>query len=484
MCSAGLLLPIALFPAMTGLAGCAPEPCDTGEVAGGNGCLPAGAGGACGVDEALFEAVSLEETAVPTVFNVRWSTVEPAAGAVWYRVEGEGWRRTAVREAAASHEQLLAGLPAGHEVQWQVVREPEGEAPRCSGVQAAETGTPPAELPGADLTVADESALASGYVVVPVLGPTPLYVAILDEQARYVWWWEADESTTRASFSRDGSAVLFNVEAPSEEEPGQVVRVSLDGQEEVLAEVAGIHTDFVELPDGGVAALGWEIRQYEGEEGESRKLLGNTIEEVTAEGEHRTLWNIFHDFTPDLSKDYGGEGFYEADPDVEDWSHVNGLWYDSDSGDYYVTINRFNGVACIDGAKGALRWIMASKYDDFRFQSTDMLFSSPHSVQSIGSRRLLVFNRRIEADACSDVTEYIYSAEKGAVEASWTYSDPGCINVTSLGEARRLEGGNTLVIWSSAGQMDQVTPEGESVWRVQNAIGSAFGFGEHIDALP
>ena len=45
-----------------------------------------------------------------------------------------------------------------------------------------------------------------------------------------------------------------------------------------------------------------------------------------------------------------------------------------------------------------------------------------------------------------------------------------------LGEATRLPDGDTFVNWSAAGQMERVSPEGESRWKLNSGAGFAFGF--------
>ena len=45
-----------------------------------------------------------------------------------------------------------------------------------------------------------------------------------------------------------------------------------------------------------------------------------------------------------------------------------------------------------------------------------------------------------------------------------------------MGDVYRLPNGNTLITWSALGQIDEVTPDGEVVWRLRSEIGKGFGF--------
>lgn len=73
--------------------------------------------------------------------------------------------------------------------------------------------------------------------------------------------------------------------------------------------------------------------------------------------------------------------------------------------------------------------------------------------------------------------------EAGTVTEVWSYAAPDCLSVPFLGSAERLPTGNTLISWSAAGRIDEVTADGELAWQVGLPLGVGFGFAEHIDSL-
>ena len=75
------------------------------------------------------------------------------------------------------------------------------------------------------------------------------------------------------------------------------------------------------------------------------------------------------------------------------------------------------------------------------------------------------------------------SPEEGTATRGWSYHSDDCVLVLFYGEARRLDNGNTLVFFSSSGQISEASPEGETVWQVNADIGGAFGFGERAVSL-
>ena len=62
------------------------------------------------------------------------------------------------------------------------------------------------------------------------------------------------------------------------------------------------------------------------------------------------------------------------------------------------------------------------------------------------------------------VREYRLSEEDGTLSEVWTF-DPGVLAGTN-GDAWRLDNGNTLHTVGSAGQLYEVTADGDVVWRV------------------
>lgn len=424
-----------------------------------------------------------EATDMPTVLRVRWTTTTATRGRVVYG-NGDGLERATAWETGLTtdHEALLVGLLPEAEIAWRV--ETEGDAAAgCEGV--ATTGALPAGLPDLEVGSLDAKRDGGGLTVVPVFTEDQNWIAVLDEAGRYVW---ADapvdggglaHTLFRAAVTRDGSAIAWNLQAATAELPGIVGRTRLDGTPLDPIEVLGAHTDFVELDGGRWATLGWEIRTVEG-----RKFLGDTVLVVEADGGVRKLWTVWDHFAPDLGREWQ-KGFYQGDPEVEDWTHVNGIAWDPASGDLLLTATFIEGVLRVDGATGALEWTLSDHEGDFAIGPDDRpLVELPHSVQDLGGDRLLVFNRGNPQDptSCSEAQEIQLDRAAGTATGGWSWAPEDCVFVAFLGQARRLQGGNTVLDLCSAGRIDEVTPEGELVARFELSAGAAFGYSDHMDA--
>jgi len=427
------------------------------------------------IDEATGVTVEAELTDIATVVRITWSTQQDSTGYVSFSHE-DYQAQTPSDGPATEHEALLLGLPANSDVTYQVCLDEDG-GEVCGEERTTTTGSLPAELPEITLATADAALQSNSFVSVTLLSGDHLgyNLAILDGQGRYVWYFAGDPPPTRTLFSADKQWVMFNQNATSAEANGQVVRAAMDGSSMEMVSVPGAHTDFAELPDGTLASLSWDIQEIVTET-ETRRVAGDRIVETSPDGESTEVWTIWDDMEPGEDERFG-TGWYPDDKTVEDWTHANSISYDADQDAYFVTFFQFDGLCKVDRASGTMAWMLSPEFEDFQSTDTDYPVSNPHSAKAIGDD-LLVLNRGwFEPDECSEAAEVSLDLEAGTTSKQWSYMTEDCLQNVALGEAYRLDNGNTFVIWSSSGQMDEVTSDGELVWRVNADLGTAFGFG-------
>ncbi|HJN73127.1 MAG TPA: aryl-sulfate sulfotransferase [Myxococcota bacterium] len=441
----------------------------------------------CETEAEVMGTIGQGITTMPTVLDVRWD--EPIEASVVFKDLDSG--RVMITPTTDTGWMLLLGLRQNTDVEYRVVMDQDGEVV-CSEPREAHTGGLPSSLPALSVSIQDAESYTDGWVAVAVYTENGHYAAIIDREGEYVWAVGPPfvrDQISRAVLSKDRKHVLLNRWASSSEEIGAIVQVPIDGRETTETMAKGIHTDFLEMDDGGFAAIGWEVRDFEEDEG-TRHILGNTLVELNGVDEPEVVFDMFDHFDPDLDNIYPPSDYEE---DVEDWSHLNGLSYDEDSSDYFISLFGLDAVARIDGATGAPEWVLSDFHGDFTIEDDETLIHSSHSVEYLGDDRLLVFNRsavsplRAEIEqastGCSEAVEIQLDLETGSASRVWSYATEECMPVIFLGQATRLDDGNTLVLWSSAGQMDEVTPDGESVWRVNTRVGGAIGFGGFVDSF-
>ena len=398
--------------------------------------------------------------AVPTVVTVRWNTEVPAGGYVEYGVDNSLGQRTPVEDAPSSdHETLLLGLTANTEIYYRVAAILEDEA-ALSSVRTVTTGLVPNLLPR--LTKTGEGH--DMYTVVPIIG-TPMVVSIIDGEGRYVWYHLDDREldTFRARLSLDGRSILYNAASVSgdPEDDTELVRVSLDGQEVTTIPLPLLAHDFVELPDGALAAIASEYRETSGE-----TLRGDRIVEVAPDGTQTEVWSSWDCFDPETDR---------GDNAANAWTLANALDYDPGEDAYYLGMRNLSSIVKIDRATRACLWVLGSTAATFSFASGALPFLHQHQFQVLRDS-ILVMDNDGPLGHESRIVEYALDFDSAEATEQWTYSADPPVYTFVLGEPTRLDGGDTFVNWSAAGQMERVSPDGVSKWRLNSPMGYAFGF--------
>ena len=405
---------------------------------------------------------------IPPTLQASWTSPEATLATVEASF-GEETLRFTEEAASTKHSVNLLGVPAQTQVDVRVLVD---DAVVAEG-SATSSGLP-AWVPDFDFVADAPEAAQPGLTFVPIFIELGGGVVFVDERGRSVWAYppedDAHELVFRARMSLDGKHALFNGQALSEDGPGKIFKIALDGSTSTTAQITSGHTDFVEYTPDGYVAIGWEIREIDG-----RKILGDTLVERSPEGVERVVWSTWDWFEPDLTQSY--PNLYVADPEVEDWTHVNGLHYDPIEDALYATMTFDNGVAKIDRASGELIWVLSQTDGDFTLENPDLL-QLPHSVQLLENGNLLVFNRGQlgSVDGYSHADELAVDEDARTVRSVWSYADPERLLVAFLGSAERLENDNTLISWTSAGKLNEVTQDGAVAWQISTSIGAGFGF--------
>ena len=381
------------------------------------------------------------------------------------------------RVASTSHKVMLRGIPASSQVHYRV--EASSDSGPChSAAGKITTGALPAGLPLLTLGDHVKGEAAGGYIVFPVITQHKSWLVIVDAMGRPVWFHEDSGSVFRARLSLDRKAVVAHRGAADWGKSGAVIRIPLDGSAATETAILNSHTDFVEYAPGKYAVLGRSFRSFQGG---ARKLMGETIMQVDEGGTPKVFWDTFDHITPDLNRTWG-KGTYTPDPDVEAWSHLNYIGYDTANKALVLTSRNLSAALAVSLATGKVLWILGGgTLSTINDNGDGSLVDHPHSVQQVSGGVLVFNNGGLSPGNCSYVAETAIKAGKASL--SWTYNPSACYQITFLGEALRLSNGNTLVSWSTAGRLEEVTQTKKLVWSLRAAMGSGFGYMHRVAGL-
>jgi hypothetical protein len=426
--------------------------------------------GACSdsTDPARPVSVSAEvSAAIATVVKVRWTTNQPTSGYVEYGPSrGLGMRTPTETAATQAHEATLLGLTADSDCYYRAVSL-QGTTVSASEVASLRTGVLPLGLPH----LTQSGTGQRGLVVLPVIG-TSVSVVIIDEKGHIVWYWRDDRQLDfyRARLSVDGKSLLYNA-AKISGTPSQasaLVRVALDGSTSSAISIPLLAHDFVEHPDGTLAAIAVEYRDFQG-----TQLAGDRIVEVAPDGTQRTAWSAWDCFDPSVVK---------GDDMEQGWTFANALDYDAAADVYYLGLRNFSSIVRINRQTRACEWVFGLAASTFAFAPGSTRFLHQHQFQVRGNRILLMDNDGAPGNE-SRVLEYELDLQNKLATQVWSYVASPSVYTFVFGEPQRFDDGSTFINWGAAGQLERLDPAGTSVWKLSSPVGFAFGFHTLADSM-
>ena len=408
-------------------------------------------------------AVTVEASpAIVTVVTVRWSTTDPTSGYVqWGPGEDLDNERASTAGDATDHEVQLRGLVADTTYGYRVVAERDGD------VYAEKTGTVttsplPPELQQFTISVDDSGGgdADGGYLFTPLVSGDEFPV-ILDRDGNVVWY-HIDQVIPKTRIlgvqpSCDGESVWFDsINAVGDQlDMAWIVRVSWDGTEVHHFEVLEHNHDFVELPDGSVGTLFHDVRTM-GED----EVRGDRIVEVQPDGSIVEVWSVWDYFPYEV----------EVYPEGTGWTHANALEYLPHEDAYYVSLRNFGAIVRVERSTREVVWVLGGEYSDFAFQGNSP-FADQHGFEILDGS-MLVFDNGTVNRYESRAVGLDFDSGAWTIDETWAYlSDPPMF-VPAGGDVKRLPSGNTLVTWSTAGQIDEVDPDDQCVWTLNLALGA------------
>jgi hypothetical protein len=456
-------LPVRALPLLLISTGCTPPADDSGST-----------------DSETLDGVEVTiSEGVPTVAIVTWTTEEPTQGLVRFGEPGALELITPLEaEPVTEHRAVLRGLTASRDYACQV-EIPGADSPLRSGEQSFTTGPLPAWMPSFEREVLIPDASAGGYLLMTVQDSIGESTAvILDADAQPVWFIKAPDRPTRLRLSPDAEHLIVIASAPEPETEVPVEWFNWEGEAEYQVPVAGLHTDFDVRPDGAVVALG---RSWLEQSDPPRTYMGETVVEITKDGGHQVIWDIFDHLVPDPDLPYT--------PCLHDetetcYSHTNFLEYDPEADHYLMTAAYIEAAWIVRGSDGGFEWVLS----DFLGEMTDpdmedRPLAFPHSLEMLGDQALIFDNLSAYADGASAAVLFDLDPAAGEARPAWVYATEERLVNGFLGNAQPLWNGNILAVFPQNGVIDEVSPEGEQIERITAEVGLEFRYATRIESL-
>lgn len=436
--------------------------------------------GGCSDDpefDLTFESEVMLSEAVSTVATMRWAAL-PRQATSAYVEYGPTDEYGAVAPAALNEddrfEAVVVGMKPATTYHLRAVIE-QGTDVTFGDDQTVTTGAVHSAL--AELTLDpdlhDPLLADKGFLVTATV---PGRATIIDADGDRVWWHAVDldhqNCTTRAYLSPDGTGVIYFTWVTfalggAHSEIRHLIRTSFDGTDVEMIPVPTAHHDFVELPDGTLTTLRYDELPPGG-------IYGDSLVERHPDGNETEIWRLWDVW------EFSMEDVHE---NGSRWGHSNALDYDPVDDAYYVSTLYLDTIFKIDRATGDVIWRLGGSDSDFDLiTGDDGWFDGQHQFQ-LTDDGIVVFDNGPYAETGTRIVEYRLDEDAMTAELVWSHEPDPPLGIYAYGDVHRLDSGNTLVAWSAAGRVDQITPNGETVWRLNAAIGAGFGYAQWVDSM-
>jgi len=195
--------------------------------------------------------------------------------------------------------------------------------------------------------------------------------------------------------------------------------------------------------------------------------------------------------------------FDDGAGEPEDWTHANGIDYNAELDQILLSVREFSEFWIIDhstttaeaaghtggnsGKGGDLLYRWGNPETYHRGDDSDRVLFYQHDAKWVeegipGFGNITVFNNGFgrpgqDFSTVEELTPPIDTAGNytilpgeafGPTETVWTYTAPVQNFSAIISGTQRLENGNTLITFGVKGNMTEVTPEGEEVWKYVN----------------
>ena len=315
------------------------------------------------------------------------------------------------------------------------------------------TGAVPTSVPRITRMNMNASAQDRGFIITSggvAGGSVPAY--IFDADGDVVWWAPSPSSSSRANMSYDGKdmyVMALNVQNTG----GEMRRISMDGMTSMnnLSGLSTAHHDFTVLPDNGIAVIIWQGGC-------------SAIVERSASGQLTTVVaNV--------------NTVYQTSADC----HTNAIHYYPSDQTYTLSDRNVNMFVKIRRT-GQLVWQFGGSNARGQAFTGSMSWQVNHGHQLLPDGTFIFFNNGPMAGGMSAALSFnLNTTSWTATKSSWEYRASG-VNSPVLSDVQRLPNGNTLVTYSTGGQIHEVSPTGTLVQRFTSST-NAFGYAEFRKTL-
>ncbi len=341
-----------------------------------------------------------------------------------------------------------------------------------------------------------DSPIAPAYIALALIGgDDSSYLAVIDDQARLVWWRPAEEGQIIITplLSRDGESLVWGeYDVTKLNDTGTWHRVRLDGTAATSRRLQLSHHAAVELPTGDLAWLAYDFRDVLNTDGVTRRMATDRlfVGPEAYEPDPTEIFNTFDDLPndPTLTCEHMTGDFDRFDErDIIEWTHGNSLAYVESEDALYINAKRTDWVLKVDATSGELLWQLGGIGGNFTYPDGSptwtsaqepTLFSHAHMSQVWEGGMVLFDNGDHRNPKVSSAAELAWDEKSRTVERAWEFYHPGGGHTFPLGDVKKLSDGSYLIGWGALSEVMVVDPDQTVRWHA--TVPSLFTLGRIV----
>jgi hypothetical protein len=395
---------------------------------------------------------------IESIVYVSWEQDVWASAFVEYRIGDEPWQQTPAQDRGpGTQEQIVLGIPYATDFEFRVAATAAGVDYRGT-IHGGVTGDVPETMVVPSLFVRDEPSeepsgrYLFGSITVRMGRWAPdggFWSFIVDRRGRLVWarltprqhcTMYVRVSTNGRDLLLDDNTYWFNFD----EAESRIHRIKIDGTIVETYDTPGLHHPFTELPDGTIA---W---------GATAPPYGETLEELSPDGERRRVWD--------------SNAFLAPFPLTEEQKRfrTNALFWDEETGTYLFSTYIGFYVLQIRRGDGEVEGIFGGTLPGaWGIDPLEASFHWQHGVTFTPERTLLLSMHESATSLEGVVREYQVDEASTTLRQVWTWGDGNGVEPIFAGEAHRLANGNTLINYGTSPVVREVTHDGAIVWEIR-----------------
>jgi hypothetical protein len=365
---------------------------------------------------------------------------------------------------------------------YSVTLESRRSGDTAMGIAANYTTPPlPQALSGVTLGLVSGTPPATGYTLASLTAPDGHgYLVAFDGTGNIRWFRDFGQiDVQEAKQQTNGDFTVFVGNSIGvDPSVGAFVELTPEGDSvRAITATGSPYTDGHELQvvtdaNGSHVAdylFGYDIRSvdetaYGG--GAEDQLAGHQLIRINAGGTVDTLIQGWGYWTHDD----------KIDPPLADQSidHPNSISFDRDGG-VIISYRNLGAVLKIDPTTHAVLWQLGGARNQFKFIDDPLNgFGGQHAVQVLPNGHFIIFDNGVtHTPQTSRAVEYAVDQSAKTATMVWQYAPSPPLFNQFTGSVQRLANGNTVIAWTNAGLIDEVSADGTLLDRMQiyNAAG-------------